>query len=1120
MTRQDNPTHTAGTGSAPPSRTTFVGRLEELAEMRRAVEALPAGGGSLFLLTGEPGIGKTRLGEELGASAAGTGVRVLWGRCHEAEGRPPYWPWAQVVQACAPIFDPARLAESLTPDALPLAELVPELRPHLEHALPLAPAADPEAARFRLFQALASLLRRVAAAQPLLLVLDDLHWADLPSLRMLEFLAHELRELPIVVVGTFREVEVRRSVAVADIIDRLARRGRRLSLAGFTVEEVSRFVEGTAGQRVPEAMAQRLRRETEGNPFFLDEIARQFRGAGWWLPSSSGLPVSQGVHGAIRQRLAPLPEATRALLAAAAVVGREFELPLVEAATGTPRALLLEQLAPAVDIEILSPIQDRPGRYRFSHALVRETLYEQLAPVEKVALHRRFGTILEDRHRSSLDEHLPELAYHFFAAAAGGEEAKALHYAELAGRHARRILAYEEAAEQFQRALHLGELGGFGEPERECELLLALAEAKIRAGQGGESSQACHRAAAIARRIGSSALLARAAIGLCDVGVAWAEIGRSDDTLVHTLEEALEQLDPGETVLRARVMARLATELFWTRPLDEIDDLSRRAVELARRAGDAPTLAYALMARIHCVSGPDAFEDRRGFIDEVIALSQGRGELAINAYLWRFGDEMQFGDRTSSQAAGEKLIRAVQDLRQPRDLWLVPAVRSREAVMLGRFEEAERYAEQVVEHSLGVPNAEQSYLGLLFMIRREQGRHGEMIHGLAAIAGQSIVAVWRASLTLLYAENGEVDKALAEMDALTRDDLRAIRRDLIWLFSVASLAAACNACGDRRQAERLYRALLPYDGHTVVEGVFCYFGPVSYYLGILATVRGDHEAATRHLEAAWTAANAVGARPFLARILLAKAEATEARGGSGAAASALALREQAAALAASMGMEGVATAAGQRPRGGGLAVEAVPLRAQLHCEGDFWVVGYKGRTSRLKAIKGFIHLARLLESPRREFHVLEMTSAAELVESSASRGMADNDLGPLLDARAKAELRRRVEELRAELAEAERDNDDFRAAAARGEMEAISEQVAGALGLHGRDRTIGSQAERARAAVTKALRAAIERIGQGDPALAEILARTVRTGVFCSYVPLAEMELAWDVRAVPPGREG
>lgn len=411
----------------------------------------------------------------------------------------------------------------------------------------------------------------------------------------------------------------------------------------------------------------------------------------------------------------------------------------------------------------------------------------------------------------------------------------------------------------------------------------------------------------------------------------------------------------------------------------------------------------------------------------------------------------------------------------------------------------------------------------MFMVRREQGRHGEMLAGLAAFAAQSAVAVWHAPLALLYAENGETENALAELDGLTRDGVQAIRRDLTWLFCVASLAAACAACDSRRHAAALYDALLPYDGGTVAEGVFCYFGPVAYYLGMLATTLASHDAAARHLDAALAAARGLGARPFVARILLAQAQALEA-GDRADPSRAEGLRRQAAEFAESLGMHGVAAAArcngaptGQfegapTARQSGDTTPAADRvqperrRATLRREGDVWVIGYEGRTSSMKAIKGFRYLVRLLASPGREFHVLEMAQGTARPAAPAAEG-----LGPILDGRARGEIRRRLAELREELAEAETDDDEVRASRARAEVESIGDMVAGAVGLGGRDREQGSDAERARAAVTKAVRAAIARIERFDAALADVLTRTIRTGVFCSYEPLDPVPIDWDV---------
>lgn len=1191
-----------------PGRGAFVGRRHELDELRPGLAALRAGRGSLFLLSGEPGIGKTRLAEEFAAEAFAEGVRVLWGRCHEAEGRPPYWPWAQVVRSAA--FAAGASAESASGvveavagyardrDAAPLVGLIPELRslpPEDEGAGGGEASTDAATARFRVFQALTSLLRRVASMQPCLLVLDDVHWADLPSLRLLEFLAHELPEAPISVVATFREVEVKQSPVVSDLVARLGRRGTRLALDGLTVDEVSRFVAKAAGRAVPAPVAEWLHARTEGNPFFLDEIVRLHRGEDAWLNArSSATLLSEGVQAAIRQRLAPLPPDTLRVLSAAAVAGREFDLALLSGALGADRATLAEMLAPALDIELLHAAPDRPGRYRFCHALVRETIYERIPPGARAERHRVYGEILERRHADAIEPWLPELAYHFYESAIHGGEQKAVDYAERAGRHAMRVHAYEDAVKQFERALHLVEGSQDVDQRRSCSLLLDLGEATSRAGQGEAASRILHRAAALARRIDASDLLARAATGLCDVGTVWAELGRSDETLVGILQEALQSLPDSAKALRARVTARLATEVFWSRPSEESARLSAEAVEIARDAGDPYTQAYTLLARMNCRSHADFVDERPAMVDEILALTSGRGELAANAWLWRLGDALHMDRTLEVRAAREAMVRVVQELRRPGGLWLVHSASAQKALIEGRFDEVERASAAMLEQPTLESNVEQTATAALFLVRREQGRHSDLAMALEGFDSQSPnVSAWRAALAMLWADGGDRERALATLDAMTADRLAGLCRDSAWLFSVCCLAEVCGAYGTREQADLLRAALLPYEARNAMAGPMFYLAPVSYYLGLLERGCGNWGEAARRFDAALVQARRLGARPAAARILLARAQLIEnvlveeasSRGGSdgvsgvsglsgvsgvsgvsglsgargGDREEAARLRAEALEIAEAVGMDAVAEAARKVPSlppavdvavgaMGGLTPGAMAgasssaggalassRRARFRTAGDDCEIEYAGRVVRVRAVRGLHYLARLLAEPGREFHVLDLASsvassggrgeavgAAAVDAADASGGRLDGDLGPVLDARARAEFAERLADLREQVEEAERCNDGARAQAARAEIEQLGEQLAAAIGIGGRDRRPGATAERARAAVTKALRTAIERVARADDELADVLARSVRTGTYCAYDPIDALAIAWDVE-IPAGsrlREG
>jgi hypothetical protein len=479
----------------------------------------------------------------------------------------------------------------------------------------------------------------------------------------------------------------------------------------------------------------------------------------------------------------------------------------------------------------------------------------------------------------------------------------------------------------------------------------------------------------------------------------------------------------------------------------------------------------------------------------------------------------------------ESLVHAVRDARQPGYLWLVPAVRSQQALLEGRFEEAESYIAEMSSPSTRLANTDQAASALAFLIQREQGRHRDLVPALEGLAQQyPALAVWRSALAMLHAEIGELGEAHAALEAVMSAGLDSLRLDVGWLSNMAFLAEACRACGTAAEAARLYELLLPYQGRNVVAGPLYYMGPIDYYLGILAAATERPVQAAKHLAVALEAARAAGALPYVARILIAHAAIAEGNRGQEDR-HAAEMRREGLEIANSLGMSavvglaerGVSRAASTSRRASeaatvehadaiehaAAAVEHADA-ASLRREGGFWTLRYRGRTSRLKDLRGLLYLSRLLASPGVEIHALDL--AAEGAGSS-NRGVptSEGDLGPILDARAKAEIRRRLADLREREEDAERNNDWQGAARARAEIEQLADELSSAVGLAGRDRRPGSAGERARASVTKAIRAAIQMIERSDPGLADILSRTVRTGIFCSYDPLDEMPLSWNV---------
>jgi predicted ATPase len=524
-----------------------------------------------------------------------------------------------------------------------VAQLLPELAEVMPGLEP-PPSLDPETARFRLFDAVASFLRRAARTNGLVVVLDDLHWADRSSL-LLEFVARVLADSRLLLIGTYRDVEVSRHDPLNDTLAELIRQPvtSRLVLRGLSEAEVARCIAAVAGtEPAPEVIAA-VHTQSEGNPFFVGEIARllvsedRLGGQG-----HLGLSIPEGVREVIDRRLNRLTESCNRLLAVAAVEGRDFDLNVVSQVAKLPGVKVLEELDEAADAHLVTETASGPGRYRFAHALVREVVYAGLRVTERAQLHHLVGEAIERRAQPDLDARLAELAHHFLQGAPIGDADKAVEYATRAGHLALDLLAYEEAAGHFERALKALELAHPGDGHQRCELLLLLGQAQRAASNLTAARASYEQAATVAKRIGAADPLARAALGL---GVEFT-VGVVDDVEIRLLEEALTALGETDSVLRARVLARLAKALLWTRQEDRRAALSEQAVQVARRVGDPGTLAAVLHDRHMAIWGFANAEERLDITGEEIELAEGCGDrdLAVRARASRIANLLELGD--------------------------------------------------------------------------------------------------------------------------------------------------------------------------------------------------------------------------------------------------------------------------------------------------------------------------------------------------------------------------------------------------------------------------------------------------------------------------------------------
>ena len=439
----------------PLTSRSFIGRQREMAELFAALEDARAGRGRLVMLVGEPGIGKTRTSQELAAHAESSGCIVLWGRCYAEGGTPPYWPWVLALNAYIGLTSLEQLREEMGAGASAIAEIIPEIRDKFPN-LASSPFQEPDQARFLLFSSISTFLKNIARSQPLLLVLDDLHWADRSTLLLLEFLAREIPTTPLFLLGTYRDVEVSRRHPLSETLGSLMREQSflRLQLTGLAQPEVELLLRNSVDGVPESAPLSAVHQRTEGNPLFVGEIARMLirEGAGERLALPAGIP--EGIRDAIGRRLNRLSESCNQVLTIASVIGREFELrhlePLVE---NMSEDGLLEILEEALSARVIEELPLTVGRYQFAHALIEETLTDEITLTRRVRLHARIAETLEELYGANVEAHASELAKHFAAAEAALGSDKVIRFSWLAGERALETYAWEDALLHFQRAL-------------------------------------------------------------------------------------------------------------------------------------------------------------------------------------------------------------------------------------------------------------------------------------------------------------------------------------------------------------------------------------------------------------------------------------------------------------------------------------------------------------------------------------------------------------------------------------------------------------------------------------------------------------------------------------------
>ncbi len=852
-------------------RRPIVGRSGELEVFQAAFDRMLTGRRELVLISGEPGIGKTRCAEAFADVAEDQGALVLWGRCREEAGAPPYWPWVQILRSYVDSSSLDEVRLNMGTAAKDIAALVPELLDSSHQTQQThSAAADAGSARFRTFDAIRHFFHQATQQVPITLVLDDLHWADAPSLSLLEFLSQELLRSRLLIVGTYRDADASRKTPLLSTLGGLSRDSdtQRVHLAGLSQIAIGEVAERLCDVSLSESAIKVIYRQTDGNPLFAIELIKVL------IDESAGAAIATmparipaGVHETIGRRLNRLSDRCNELLCVAAVHGRQFTAREIAAAMDEDVQSVLIGLEPAVQSGIVQSNADASGSYQFTHALIRETIYEDLPPVDRLRLHGRAGDALVGVHAAHLESALTRIAHHYHEAAALGNTENAVVYALRTAESAVRMYAYEEAVVHYDHVIQVLESGGLMHDERLARAYILKGSALKQLGQVEQCIEVLLEAVNRTRVLGSAELLV-------DVLALLAMMTRhvEQQRFVPLLERALALLPEIDSSPRAKALATLAFAKRTSTDKSRIQYLVDKALDMASRSCDATSRCACYQFAIMALRGsPESLQRRLLLCEEfnAVARSTSSAYLLAEAYHWQALNHFESGyvdeietilDRYDSLSAAARL-----GLHQ----YQTGAHRVTLALLRGDWVDLERRIEELLEIGKKTrrDDADGVYGAQMFALNRDLGRLHALAPQIKEIAAGATRRIWEPGLMLICAEIGMLPEARAIFNRLVARDCCAIRRDDMYVTYLVFCAETCCALADAGHAESLYQLLRPYGRQTANHPTAVCFGAADLYLAMLACTANWPDLAREHFDQALTLNRAMRAWPSLARTL-------------------------------------------------------------------------------------------------------------------------------------------------------------------------------------------------------------------------------------------------------------
>src|SRR5262245_9468135 len=865
----------------------FVGREAERAVIERSRSEARAGAPRVVLVSGEPGIGKSRLASLSAHGAHGEGFALLGGACSE-ELAVPYEPWISVCSQLVEHAPTEVLERHVERHGGELARVARELPRRLPD-VPEPESSDPETERFLLFSAVSGALVELAASVPVCLVLDDLHWADGQSVALLKHVVWVAESCALQVIVAFRDSDLGRDHPLNAVLADLRRiEGvERIALQGLGAAEVSEVMAAVAGHELDAdalALAGEIASETDGNPFFVGEVLRSLVESErllydpathrWSVDRSGPLGLPESVRDVVARRVDRLGNETREVLTLASVIGRSFELELLVRLTAT-ESELLDRLEAAVAASLLDESTERVGRFRFVHSLINQTLYEGLGATRRASLHHRVALALEELHGQDPGEHVAELAQHWRLAAV--DRSKAAQYAARAGRRALDSLAPAEAAKLFADAL---DLLGSTEDEERCRALIGFGEAQQLTGDPAYRTTLL-QAAQIASSLGDADLAAAAA--LANTRGFTSLIGHLDDERVEAIEAALELDDRTHPGRRAQLLALESQERLYEHDRTRRQALAAEAIALARDIPDPRVKARVLQHAFHGLWGPDMLEVRAGLANDMLAAAQAAEDRALEfwANFLLLSVSSETGDFALAQAVRDRQQELATALAQPTLSWVAQVGVAAWAVLEGDLVAGERLAREARDlgEVAGQPDALQVFGEHRALVRTYQGRGDQQLIELSRRAAEAHprMAVWTASTALYEAYFGNRETARALLRDAVESGLEQVGWDILRLVTLAFYSEAASRLHAADAAALVYELMEPWQDQCVWSGANGY-GHMRLWLGVAAATLGRAGEADEHFAFACRFHDDNGLRLWSARSQLGWAESLAARG--------------------------------------------------------------------------------------------------------------------------------------------------------------------------------------------------------------------------------------------------